>query len=174
CVDVRGFGGPQGPRRTVGPGGTRLCLEQGGLKIANPDRMAGPHRRFDRPGGGRILWHAAGRGRPELTGLWPFSLSFNIKQSDLDGRTERAAVADARCGDIRRMGPWPLAARLPADIAAATVRGRGTFVHAIVAALLRPVVRGGNDHIRRRGRGGGRLAVALLPIATGLLPAAGL
>src|SRR5262249_3731274 len=106
-----------------------------------------------------------------------FSLSFNIKQSDLDGRTERAAVADARCGDIRRMGPWPLAARLPADIAAATVRGRGTFVHAIVAALLRPVVRGGADHIprpRRRGRGGGRLAVALLPIAAGLLPAAGL
>src|SRR6516225_950060 len=89
-------------------------------------------------------------------------------------RIDWTVAVDARCGDIRRMGPWPLAARPPAEIAAATVRGRGTFVHAIVAALLRPVVRGGNDHIRRRGRGGGRLAVALLPIAAGLLPAAGL
>src|SRR5262249_35164314 len=144
-VEVRSLRGAQGPRRAVGAGRTRLCLEQGGLEIADLDRMAGPHRPFDRPGGGCILLHPAVRGRSELTGLWRFSLSFNIKQSDLDGRTERAAVADARCGDIRRMGPWPLAARLPADIAAATVRGRGTFVHAIVAALLRPVVRGGND-----------------------------
>src|SRR5262249_50022456 len=169
-VEVRSLRGAQGPRRALGPGRTRLCLEQGGLEIADLDRMAGPPRRFDRPGGGCVLLHAAGRGGAGVSGVWAVILRFNIKQSDLDGRTERAAVADARCGDIRRMGPWPLAARLPADIAAATVRGRGTFVHAIVAALLRPVVRGGNDHIRRRGRGGGRLAVALLPIATGLLP----
>src|SRR5262249_48380347 len=92
-VEVRGFRGAQGPRRAVGPGGTRLCLEQGGLEIADLGRMAGPHRRFDRPGGGRILSNAVGPGRPELNGLWPFSLSFNIKQSDLDRRTERPGGA---------------------------------------------------------------------------------
>ena len=36
-----------------------------------------------------------------MTGLWPFSLSFNIKQSDLDRRTERCVVPRG-AGDIRR------------------------------------------------------------------------
>src|SRR5262249_21373513 len=78
-----------------------------GLEIADLGRMAGPHRRFDRPGGGRILSNAVGRGRPELTGLWPFNLRFNIKQSDLNRRTERAPVAPPWSGGLPRMGAWP-------------------------------------------------------------------
>jgi len=99
-AEVRPLCGAQGARCALGPGGTRLCLEPGGLEIADFDRVAGPHRGLLRPGDRCILWHAVGRGRPELTGLWPFSLSFNIKQSDLDRRTERCG-ASRGAGDIR-------------------------------------------------------------------------
>src|SRR6266511_3337793 len=135
--------------------------------------MARAHRRFGRSGGGRLLPPALGEKwpgkRPELTGLWPVSLSFNIKQSHLVGRTERRGRSDW-CGE-----------NSPDGTLAGWVRdrggsgsGQGAFAHEVVAALLRAVVRGRNDLIRCRGRRGGCLAVALLAIAAGLFPAAGL
>src|SRR5262245_21431096 len=121
--------------------------------------MARAHRRFDRPGGGRLLPHALGRKWPGLTGLWPVSLSFNIKQSDLVGRTERRGSSDWY-GENSPDGTLAGGARHRGG----SGPGQGAFAHEAFAALLRAVVRGRNDPIRCRGRSGGCLAVALLAI----------
>src|SRR5262249_55123726 len=105
-LEIRELCRAQGARRAVSAGRARLCLEQSRPEVADLDRMARPHRRFDRPGGGCLFPPAPGgkraKKRPELTGLWPFSLSFNIKQSDLVRRTERGRRGRAAGENLAR------------------------------------------------------------------------
>src|SRR5262249_61329998 len=133
----REVGRVQGTRRALGGGRPRLCLEKTPPEVADLDRMGRPHRRFDRPGGGCLFPPAPGgkraKKRPELTILWPFSLSFNIKQSDLLRRTERGRGGPPAWGNRAREELGRLAGPIGRYRSRAG-SGQGTFGHEIVAA----------------------------------------